>query len=34
MDPQQAAGFASFLAQTDAIGKLILAIMLLMSIAT
>jgi biopolymer transport protein ExbB len=34
MDPQQAAGFASFLAQTDAVGKAILAIMLLMSIAT
>jgi biopolymer transport protein ExbB len=34
MDPQQAAGFASFLAQTDAVGKGILAIMLLMSIAT
>ena len=34
MDPQQAAGFASFLSQTDAVGKAILAIMLLMSIAT
>ena len=34
MDPQQTAGFASFLAQTDAVGKVILAIMLLMSIAT
>jgi biopolymer transport protein ExbB len=34
MDPQQTAGFAGFLAQTDALGKAILAIMLLMSIAT
>jgi biopolymer transport protein ExbB len=34
MDPQQTAGFASFLAQTDAIGKAILVMMLLMSIAT
>jgi biopolymer transport protein ExbB len=34
MDPQQAAGFASFLAQTDVVGKAILVIMLLMSIAT
>jgi biopolymer transport protein ExbB len=34
MEPQQAAGFASFLAQTDAVGKAILAIMLVMSIAT
>ena len=34
MDPQQTAGFASFLAQTDAVGKVILAIMLVMSIAT
>jgi biopolymer transport protein ExbB len=34
MDPQQTAGFASFLAQTDAIGKTILVLMLLMSIAT
>ena len=34
MDPQQTAGFAGFLAQTDAIGKAILAIMLVMSIAT
>ena len=34
MDPQQTAGFASFLAQTDAVGKIILAIMLVMSIAT
>jgi len=34
MDPQQAAGFAGFLAQTDAIGKVILVIMLVMSITT
>ena len=34
MDPQQTAGFASFLAQTDVVGKVILAIMLVMSIAT
>ena len=34
MDPQQSAGFASFLAQTDAIGKAILVIMLVMSITT
>jgi biopolymer transport protein ExbB len=34
MDPQQTAGFASFLAQTDALGKGILVIMLAMSIAT
>lgn len=34
MDPQQAAGFAGFLAQTDIVGKSILALMLLMSIAT
>ena len=34
MDPSQAPGFASFLAQTDAISKTILAILLLMSIAT
>ena len=34
MDPQQAAGFAGFLAQTDALGKGILAILLLMSITT
>jgi len=34
MDPQHAAGFAGFLAQTDAVGKAILAILLLMSIAT
>ena len=34
MDPQQTAGFAGFLAQTDAIGRAILAIMLLMSVAT
>jgi biopolymer transport protein ExbB len=34
MDPQQAAGFTSFLAQTDAVGKAILVVMLAMSIAT
>jgi biopolymer transport protein ExbB len=34
MDAQQSIGFASFLAQTDAIGKTILVMMLLMSIAT
>ena len=34
MDPQQTAGFAGFLAQTDALSKMILAIMLVMSIAT
>jgi biopolymer transport protein ExbB len=34
MDPQAAAGLAGFLAQTDAIGKAILAILLVMSIAT
>src|SRR5262245_59676865 len=34
MEPQQAAGFASFLAQTDALGKGILVVMLVMSIAT
>jgi len=34
MDTQQAIGFASFLAQTDALGKAILAALLLMSIAT
>jgi biopolymer transport protein ExbB len=34
MDPHHAAGFASFLAQTDVLGKVILAIMLAMSIAT
>lgn len=34
MDPQQAAGFAGFLAQADALSKTILAVMLLMSIAT
>ena len=34
MDPTQAAGFASFLAQTDAVGKAILAAMALMSIAS
>ena len=34
MDPQQTAGFAGFLAQTDIVGKSLLAIMLLMSIAT
>lgn len=31
MDPQHAAGFAGLLAQTDAVGKAILAILLLMS---
>ncbi len=34
MEPQQSIGFASFLAQTDAVGKAILVILLLMSIAT
>ena len=34
MDPQQAAGFAAFLAQTDAVGRAILAILLVMSVAT
>ena len=34
MDPQQTAGFADFLAQTDAVGKAILVILLVMSIAT
>jgi biopolymer transport protein ExbB len=34
MDPQQPVGFASFLAQTDIVGKAILFIMLVMSIAT
>ena len=34
MDPQQSAGFASFLAKTDAIGEAILVIMLVMSITT
>jgi biopolymer transport protein ExbB len=34
MDPQQTAGFAGFLAQTDALSKTILVVMLLMSIAT
>ena len=34
MDPQQSIGFAGFLAQTDAIGKAILAILMVMSIAT
>ncbi len=34
MEPNQAVGFASFLAQTDAVGRTILLVMLLMSIAT
>jgi biopolymer transport protein ExbB len=34
MDPQAQAGLAGFLAQTDTLGKAILVIMLLMSIAT
>jgi len=34
MTPTQAHGFASFLAQTDEVGKLVLTAMLLMSIAT
>ncbi|HUN69849.1 MAG TPA: MotA/TolQ/ExbB proton channel family protein [Burkholderiales bacterium] len=34
MDAPQAIGFASFLAQTDAVGKSILAVLLVMSIAT
>jgi biopolymer transport protein ExbB len=34
MEPNQALGFAYFLAQADAVGKAILAIMLVMSVAT
>ena len=34
MDAQQSIGFASFLAQTDAVGKAILVILLVMSVAT
>ncbi|HUN67993.1 MAG TPA: MotA/TolQ/ExbB proton channel family protein [Burkholderiales bacterium] len=34
MDPQQTAGFAGFLAQTDALGKGILVLLLTMSVAT
>jgi biopolymer transport protein ExbB len=34
MEPQQSIGFASFLAQTDAVGKAILLILLAMSLAT
>lgn len=34
MEPAQAVGFASFLAQTDAVSKTILGILLVMSIAT
>ena len=34
MEPNQAVGFASFLAQTDAVGKVILGVLLVMSIAT
>jgi biopolymer transport protein ExbB len=34
MDPQQSVGFATFLAQTDALGKALLVVLLLMSIAT
>ena len=34
MDPQVTIGFASFLAQTDAVGKAILGILLVMSITT
>jgi len=34
MDPQVTLGFAAFLAQTDAVGKTILGILLLMSIST
>ena len=34
MDPTQAVGFAHFLAQTDGVGKAILAILLLMSLAS
>jgi biopolymer transport protein ExbB len=34
MDAVQAAGFAGFLQQTDAVGKVILAVLLLMSLAT
>src|SRR5262249_20721841 len=34
MEPQQAIGFASFLAQTDAVGRAILAALLLLPIAT
>ena len=34
MEPTQAIGFANFLAQTDAVSKIILTILLIMSIAT
>jgi biopolymer transport protein ExbB len=34
VDPSQGLGFAHFIAQTDAVGKTILAIMLLMSVAS
>jgi biopolymer transport protein ExbB len=34
MDAQQSIGFANFLAQTDAVGKAILVILLVMSVAT
>lgn len=34
MEPQQALGFAHFLNQTDAVGKVLLAALLLMSVAT
>jgi biopolymer transport protein ExbB len=34
MDPQQSLGFASFFAQTDTVARIILAILLVMSIAT
>jgi biopolymer transport protein ExbB len=34
MEPTQAAGFASFLSQTDGVGKAALAVLLVMSVAT
>ena len=34
MDPNHAAGFANFIAQTDGVGKTILTILLMMSFAT
>jgi biopolymer transport protein ExbB len=34
MDPEQSIGFAGFLAQSDAVGRAVLAVLLVMSIAT
>ena len=34
LDPSQSVGIASFLAQTDALGKIVVALLLLMSVAT